>query len=85
MNKMFFLIVAVGSLIFLSASKQPARTQENSGSDRSQTVALAAIGRPADVTQNEESISPIPHRRITGFLAGAGLIAFVMANSKRRD
>jgi len=85
MNKMLFLIVAVGLLIFLSASKQPTRTQENSGSDRNQTVAVAAIGRPTDVAQNEESTSPIPHRRITGFLAGVGLIAFVMANSKRRD
>ena len=85
MNKMLFLIVAVGLLIFLSASKQPIRTQENSRSDRNQAVALAAIGRPTDVAGNEDSTIPIPHRRITGFLAGVGLIAFVMANSKRRD
>jgi hypothetical protein len=84
MNKMLFFVVAVGLLIFLSASKQPIRTQENSGPDRNQAVALAAIGRPTDVAQSEES-TPIPHRRITGFLAGVGLIAFVMANSKRRD
>ena len=85
MNKMLFFVVAVGLLIFLSASKQPIRTQENSGPDRNQAVALAAIGRPTDVAENEELTSPIPHRRLTGFLAGVGLIAFVVANSRRRD
>jgi len=85
MNKMLFLIAAVGLLIFWSASKQPTSTQENSGSDRDQAVAFAAIGRPTGVAENADSTSSIPHRRITGFLAGVGLIAFVVANSKRRD
>ena len=85
MNKMLFLAVAIGLLIFLSASTQPTRTQENSRSDRNQDVSLAAIGRANDLSENEASTSPIPHRRITGFLAGVGLIVFVVANSKRRD
>jgi len=85
MNKMLSLAAAAGLLIFLSAPTPPTGTQENSRSDRNQAASLAAIGLPNDISENEESTSPILHRRITGFLAGVGLIAFVVANSRRRD
>jgi len=84
MNKMLFVPAAIGLLIFLSAPAPPTRTQESSRSDRNQGVSLAAFGLPNDISENEKFTSPILHRRITGFLAGAGLIAFVVANSKRR-
>ena len=84
MNKMLFLAIAIGLLILLSPLTQPARTQENPSSDRSPTVSLAAPLRLDHISDNEESTSPVLHSRITGFLAGVGLVVFVVANSKRR-
>jgi hypothetical protein len=85
MNKMLFLAVAVGLLILFSAPTQPTGSQENSRSDLNQTVSLAAIPGANDVSENEASISPVLHSRITGLLAGVGLIVFVVANSKPRE